>query len=417
MRDAILIIGAGIFQEPAIRIAKEMGLEVIATDIRRDAPGLKYADHVEMVSKFDIERTIAIAESYTHMVNLRGVMTIGTDVSYTVACVAKALGLPCIDPESALMATNKALMRRRLKACGVPVPEFRTASSREEAMELACEVGFPLVIKPVDNMGARGIRRLENLMDLLEWFSIAQKNSRSNEVILEEYMSGPEVSIDTLVYDNEVYLLTIADRHIAMPPYFVELGHTLPSTLPEEAQQDVFDVMKKGIKALGITLGASKGDIKVTPEGARIGEMTARMSGGFHCQYTDPLATGMNSIRAAIHLAIGNPLPIEDITPKWHKTAVERAILAGPGVVMDITGVDEALEIDGVKHVFLNVSEGDLVEPLCSNIGKPGHIIAVGDTHDEAVYAVQRALDTIKIHTSKPAELEPASVHHILQKQ
>jgi len=414
MRDAILIIGAGIFQEPAIRIAKEMGLEVIATDIRQDAPGLKHADHVEMVSKFDIERTIAIAESYTQTVNLRGVMTIGTDVSYTVACVASALGLPGIDPESALMATNKALMRRRLKTCGVPVPEFRTSSIREEAIELACEVGFPLVIKPVDNMGARGIRRLDNLMDLLEWFPVAQGNSRSGEVILEEYMTGPEVSIDTLVYDNEVYLLTIADRHIGRLPYFVELGHTLPSTLPEEEQQDVFDVLKKGIRALGITLGASKGDIKVTPEGARIGEMTARMSGGFHCQYTDPLATGMNSIRAAIHLAIGNPLPIADITPKWDKTAVERAILAEPGVVMDITGVDEALEIDGVKHVFLNVSEGDLIEPLCSNIGKPGHVITVGDTHDEAVYAVQQALDTIKIHTSKPAELEPATVHNIL---
>ncbi len=168
MRDAILIIGAGIFQEPAIRAAKEMGLAVIATDIRDDAPGLRYADFVEIVSKFDVRGHIAVAGKYNDKLRLRGVLTIGTDVSYTVACVARELDLPGIEPYSALMATNKALMRERLKRCGVPVPEFRTTRHRAEAMELACEIGFPLVIKPVDNMGARGVRRIDNLIKLLE---------------------------------------------------------------------------------------------------------------------------------------------------------------------------------------------------------------------------------------------------------
>ena len=136
-------------------------------------------------------------------------------------------------------------------------------------------------------------------------------------------MTGPEVSIDTLVFGGEAHLVTIADRHIEFPPYFVETGHTLPSNLPESIQQEVFGVMEKGIKALGITLGASKGDIKITPDGPKIGEMTARMSGGFHCQYTDPLATGMNSIKAAVHLAIGEPVDMNDLTPKWRRTAVE----------------------------------------------------------------------------------------------
>jgi biotin carboxylase len=209
------------------------------------------------------------------------------------------------------------------------------------------------------------------------------------------------VSIDTIVENGEVHLLTIADRHIGHAPYFVETGHTLPSALPEEVLDDVFEVMCRGIEALGIMTGASKGDIKVTADGAKIGEMTARMSGGFHCQYTDPLATGMNSIKAAIDLAVGKRIDPADITPRWHRAAAERAISAEPGSVTAIEGVEEALRIPGVAHVFLDVKEGSVVGPLTSNMGKPGHVITCGETRAEAIEAAERALATIRIVTTR----------------
>ena len=146
------------------------------------------------------------------------------------------------------------------------------------------------------------------------------------KVILKEYMEGPELSVDSLVYDGEVYLLTIADRIISGEPYFIERGHTIPSTLDDETLARVFDVMKQGIRALGIKVGASKADMKVTPDGPKIGEMTARLSGGFHSQYTDPLATGMCSMKAAIDIAMGKPLDKSDITPKFQRSACERSL-------------------------------------------------------------------------------------------
>ena len=94
----------------------------------------------------------------------------------------------------------------------------------------------------------------------------------------------------------------MADRHIENLPYFIEMGHSIPSCLPQEQLDDAFDMMKKAIKAIGIKNGAAKADIKITSEGARIGEITARLSGGFHSQYTEYLATGMNSTRAAVQL-------------------------------------------------------------------------------------------------------------------
>jgi len=253
-------------------------------------------------------------------------------------------------------------------------------------------------------MGARGVRRIDTPDELRDFFPVSVFNSRDGGVIIEEYMAGPEVSIDTIVADGEVHLLTIADRHITHAPYFVEVGHTLPSAHPQEVLDEVFGVMRQGIAALGITTGASKGDIKITADGAKIGEMTARMSGGFHCQYTDPLATGMNSIKAAIDLAVGRELDPADITPRWHRGAAERAIVAEPGVVTAIEGMEEAKQLGGVEYVFLNVKEGDVVKPLTSNIGKPGHVIASGETRAEAIAAAKRALKTIRIITAPVTE-------------
>jgi len=404
MRPAIMIVGAGVLQEPAIQMARSLGYAVIATDIRPDAPGLRWADCAGLVSKFDVERHVDFARTCRESYDLHGVLTIGTDASCVVAGIATALGLPGVDPDTAFMATNKAAMRRRLKRCGVPSPDYREVRRLGRALEGAEAIGYPLVIKPVDNMGARGVRRIDTPEELRTSFPVAIANSREKSAIIEAYMDGPEVSIDTIVENGEVYLLTVADRHIANAPYFVEVGHTIPSALPREALDDVFNVMCRGIKALGITSGASKGDIKITREGAMIGEMTARLSGGFHCQYTDPLATGMNSIKAAIDLAVGKPLDMADITPRWHRAAAERAILAEPGVVTAIEGVDEAREIPGVEHIFLNMHEGDVVPPLSSNMGKPGHVIASGATRADAIASAERALETIRVVTAPAAQ-------------
>ncbi len=403
-----MIVGAGILQEPAIRIAKSLGYVVIATDIVPTAPGLRWADRAGMVSKFDVEGHVRFAKACCKEFDLRGVLTIGTDASRAVAGVASALNLPGVDPRTAFMATNKAAMRRRLRQCGVPCPDFREVRQLSEALSAAKAIGYPLVIKPVDNMGARGVRRIDTPEELRDFFPVTIFNSREGGAVVEQYMEGPEVSIDTIVENGEVHLLTIADRHITNAPYFIEVGHTLPSALSQDVLDDVFEVMRLGIEALGIMTGASKGDIKITAEGAKIGEMTARMSGGFHCQYTDPLATGMNSIKAAIDLALGHRLDLADVTPRWHRAAAERAILAGPGVVTVIEGVDEALQIRGVEHVFLNVKEGSVVAPLTSNMGKPGHVIASGETRAQAIAAANRALETIRIITAPVTEAAAA---------
>ena len=164
---------------------------------------------------------------------------------------------------------------------------------------------YPLVIKPCDNMGARGVKKILQPDDLVSAFQEAKEASISGKLILEEFMQGPELSLDALVFGGRIEITGIADRHIEREPYFVEVGHTLPSNLPEAQQEAVKAFFRQAIRALGINHGAAKGDIKLTSEGPKIVEIAARLSGGWMSAHTYPLSTGVDLMKAAIQVALG----------------------------------------------------------------------------------------------------------------
>ncbi|MBU1152746.1 alpha-hydroxy-acid oxidizing protein [bacterium] len=408
MAKTIMIIGGGVMQIPAIFVAKEMGLTVMVTDYNPNAYGLSLADIPLVMSTKDIEGSVRMAKESNREVKIDGVITVGTDASMTVAAVANALKLPGIEFEVAEKATSKIKMREAFSKNNVPSPKFLPCWSMGDTFWAAKEIGFPLVIKPSDNMGARGVTLIKEKSEI-EWaFHLAKESSPSGEILVEEYMEGPELSIDALVYDEEVDFCGIADRIIDFPPHFVELGHTLPSCLPKETQKAACKVMEQGIKALGIDIGAAKGDIKITKEGPKIVELAARLSGGFMSGYTLPLATGFNIIKAAIEIALGHkPAKFKNIL---RRTAVERAIIPHSGRIVSIEGVGEARKIKGVVEVILNTQVGDALLPVISNIGKAANIITVAKSREEAIKAAEEAMKLIKIEVGPSLGLDWSEV-------
>lgn len=394
---SILIIGAGMLQVPAIKIASEKGLTTIVTDYNKDAPGMAIADFPLVVSTRDIDGTVRVVKDFNQKHKIDGVITVGTDASMTVAAVANALNLPGIKFENAEAASNKVKMRERLKSHGVPVPDFRKCWNEEDLHKAAKELGYPLVIKPADNMGARGVMKIENELMLETAYQNAKKGSPSGNLIVEQYMKGPELSIDALIYDGEIFITGVADRIIEREPYFIEMGHVMPSALPEEKLNNAIEVFKAGIKALGLTIGAAKGDIKVTEDGAKIGEIAARLSGGFMSAYTYPLSSGVNLIANAIDIALGNPP--ENLVPTKDWVSIEKTILPAPGIVKDIIGVERTLAIDGVKELFIHVEIGDEINAPKSNVEKPLNYIIVRETREEAWKTVEEVEKVLAIVT------------------
>ena len=403
MKKTILVIGGGLLQVPLIQTARKMGLQVIVTDYNPDAMGMKYADIPVVMSTRDVEGSVRAAKAQNKMTPISAVLTVGTDASMTVAAVANTLNLQGIKFENAEAATNKIKMRARFKEKGVPCPDFIPVWTINDVKKACGKLGFPVVIKPSDNMGARGVMRINSKMDLADAFRFAKDASPSGGLIVEEYMEGPELSIDAVIYRNEITITGIADRIIDYPPYFVETGHTMPSQLPAEVQSEAIRVMSAGIKALGIDTGFAKGDIKITPEGPMIGELAARLSGGFMSTHTYPLSTGVDLMKAAIEIALGEEPG--NLDPVTNRVAIERAIIGEPGTVRDIKGLEKALEIPGIEEIFINVKKGDKVVRPRSNVEKAGHIIAVGNTLAEAEKAVAECRNVLKIEVSGDPEI------------
>lgn len=398
---SIIIVGAGIMQIPAIRTAKEMGLNVIATDRNPSSDGFKYADVPLIMDTKDIQGHIKFAIENKEKYNIVGAFA-GADVAITVAGITNALNLPGISMDVAIRSNNKSLMKKKWLEDGVPTPRSKEISSVEDAILFISEFnGFPVMVKAVDSAASRGSRMVENVNDLEEAISEAKKNSSTKTALIEEFVEGEEQSVETIVYKGIHNRCGIADRHFGFKPYPIEIGHTNPTRLPNYIQAKIYEVVEDAAKSLGINFGPAKADIILTDDGPKILEMPARLSGGFHSQYTTPLATGMNPIRAVLNLSIGNPIPVKDITTKWNKVSVCKAIFPEPGKIVTIEGIEKAKRIKGIEQIFLLVKEGDIIPEYKNCANRICYIITVGDTYEEANEKFEIASQIISIKTKK----------------
>jgi biotin carboxylase len=253
-------------------------------------------------------------------------------------------------------------------------------------------------------MGGRGCRRIDTGEELREAVTDALKFSRSGRAIVEAFMDGPEFSVDAIVYHGEITICGLADRHIFFPPYFIEMGHTMPTNFSAEDQRQLLDTFTAAARSLGIAgkdcSGAAKGDIKLTPNGPMIGEIAARLSGGYMSGWTYPYASGVEPTRAAILIAAGRRP--EGLVPGRAWTCAERAFISIPGRVRSIQGLDKAKAVPGVKDLFLRAEPGKTVSFPENNVSKCGNIIAAAPGRAEAVAAAESAARSILIRLESP---------------
>ena len=400
-KKRILILGAGVMQGPAIRSAKAMGLLTAVIDGDPKAALAHEADYFEVIDLKDIHKIEEFAQKLKAEDGLHGVMTAGTDFSASVAYIAEHLDLPGIPYETALDASDKERMRSCFRKAGLPSPAFIVFSETNLAVEsIVLPFSFPAVVKPVDNMGSRGCRRVDTTTNLIKAVETALGFSRSRRVIIEEYMEGPEFSIDAIVYKGEVTICGLADRHIFFPPYFIEMGHTMPTNIPPEEAEAIIKVFIRGIKALGIDNGAAKGDIKLTRSGPMIGEIAARLSGGYMSGWTYPYSSGADPAKGAICVALGQKP--EGLTPQWNWTSAERAFISIPGMIHSIEGLDEGHTIPGIKDIFLRFEPGKRISFPENNVSKAGNVISAAPDRQTAVITAEKAAKNILIRLSVP---------------
>lgn len=391
----IMILGAGILQLPAIQKAKELGLNVVAVDMNPEAIGFKEKGIIkEVISTIDIPAVVEAAKRN----KVDGVMTLASDMPMrSVAAVAKELGIVGITGDTALKATNKAAMRKALAEHAVPIPLFFKVSNIEEYTEAVKHFTNPFIVKPADNSGSRGIFLVEKLDDLdtINYaYTYSRKYSRGGDVVVEEYMRGHEVSVETLSLNGKCSVIQITDKLTTGAPHFVEMGHSQPTQFGDEIVRQIKQVAIAANKAVGITEGPSHTEIIVTSEGPKVVEIGARLGGDCITTHLVPLSTGVDMVECCIHIALGEK---PDIVPKFNKGAAIRYFNQTAGVVRSIEGITNAEQVEGVQQISIVHGAGESITKVTDSASRMGFVIAQGADATQAVNICEQALSQIHI--------------------
>ncbi|PWK81303.1 argininosuccinate lyase [Lentzea atacamensis] len=266
------------------------------------------ADNVLTADTNDVATLLDQVERLHAVLRFDGVISSCDYYLPTVARVAAHLGLPGPDPHAVERACRKDLTRTALRDAGVPGPRFALADDWPALAKAAAELGYPLVVKPVDLCAGMHVRKVAGESELREAFAAleafpvnARNQPRVRTVLLEELLTGPEVSVETVTTDGATQVVGVTDKSIAGDPWFVESGHMFPADLPTD---EAAAVAVAAIEALGLDHGVAHTEVKLTQDGPKLVEVNPRPAGN---QITELVrrVTGIDLPSAYAQLAVG----------------------------------------------------------------------------------------------------------------
>ena len=402
MQKKLLVLAAGILQVPVIKKAKEMGIYVIAADGDPEAVGLKYAEKTIVVNITSEEEVLKVAREE----QIDGVIHPCSEVSMNVmGRIHDELNLSGVSRKQAVVATNKHLMREAFKKGDAPSPISILAKSAEDAWEQFMAMPGDAILKPSRNSGSRGIAKVSkgsngvsevSKEDFYKLYDIALEESRDNSVLIEQFIEGPEFSVEIIVWEGKVNVLTVTDKKTTEAPHFVELGHNQPSCFPEETVALIKDAAVRGVKALGVDKCACHAEVKVQDGKAYLMEIGARMGGDFISTVLTRLSTGIDMVAAAIDCAL-NIKP--DLTPKAAPQGVcIRYFCPKPGKLVSISNT-EVLDDPRVHEWEIYHQVGDEIPEVTSSLCRSGHVIVTEETPQKAIAYAESLLNEVKMET------------------
>jgi biotin carboxylase len=248
------------------------------------------------------------------------------------------------------------------------------------------------------------VQRVAQVEDLTAAFMLARSHSPTERVMVEQYLSGPQVSTESIIMGGRCFTPGFSDRNYEYleryAPFFIENGGDLPSQLPEAIQAKVRDLVARAASAMGISDGTVKGDIVVHDGEPYMIELAARLSGGFFCTREIPLNTGVDFIGAAIRIALGESVDEAELAPKHFMPVVQRYAFPNPGTVVSVSGAEEARNIPGITDVIVTAREGDIIPPAGDKRPSGAMVLASGISREAALTAANDALALIRIETA-----------------
>ena len=374
-KKSILVFGVGELQQSIISRAKKMNLYVVGIDPCEDAYCKDDCDAFEVVGGQDFNGTIDVAKKY----KVSAIVTAATDKPLVMmARVAKELCLPFYSVETAEWSTDKFQMKQRFLEGGVPCARGRLIHNSEEAQDLY----FPLICKPRDNSGSRGVKLCRDLTELDSCIKEALEVSKLDTVLVEEFIEGREFSIESLHYKGKSEVIQFTEKKTTEFPYNVELGHKQPANLTDDQRNQICDIIVKIAHCMHFENCPSHTELKINERGIFVIETSPRLGGDYITSTLTPLSTGINLEDQLLHIALGEP--VDTTTGRVDKASAVCFFSLPEGKVIDIDSkINEASNWPNVHSFHLKLKAGDTINKITSSLNRYGQFIVTGIRREE----------------------------------
>ncbi|MEV1048916.1 ATP-grasp domain-containing protein [Streptomyces sp. NPDC049916] len=333
-----------------------------------------------------------------------------TAVEATAEAAAK-LGLPQLSPQAARNCRDKYATRSLMAEAGLGGVRHRLVTTVDQAVVAAGEFGYPVVLKPRALAGSIGVTRAEDERQVREAFALADTAAfatlpTGHGILVEEYLDGPEISIDSAVHAGDVHIVHIARKRLGFAPYFEEVGHLVSASYDEPWTDEVRALVTDAHRALGVTTGVTHAEVRLTSRGPRLIELNARL-GGDLIPFISAFATGVDLVRAAAELAFGRR---PDLTPAHHRTAEVRFVYSDTDGLARPLDLTAAGDVPGIAHTAVLAAPGDrLLLPPRQAIPRLAALVATGADEAACGEALDRAEALVDRATDPLVELEAAA--------
>lgn len=390
----------------AMERARELGCEVVFVTrdrnyyTARGVPGVRRLDRLATVVDCESNDATIVAKALVPL-GVDAVLSPGEYHVEIAAQVADLLGLAGLSPMAGWAARHKRHAMQLCTEAGVPVPRYAAVTQAERAAAAAAEIGYPLVVKPVDGTASAGVRLchtpdevVEHVAGLLGRTTNPRAQPCVPEALLVEYVPGPEVSVETISRHGAVTVLGITAKRVGPLPYFVEIGHTFPAALAAEQAARCAQVTRTALAAIGLRTGAAHTELRLAPHGPVLMEINARPAGD-HITDLVRLATGIDPLREWVRSHLDGERP--DLVPTRRAAAAIRYLTLPPGTVSRIGSLEPVRRRAGVHEVLVRARPGDRITPTRSSHDRTGYVIVRGADPQAAMSLADEVHDALPI--------------------
>ncbi len=386
-KKSILIFGVGELQRSIIHRAKMMGLFTVGIDPLEDAACRGEVDAYEVVGGQDYEGTCAVIEKY----GIDAIVTTATDKPLVMmARIAKHYGFPFYSVEAAQWSTDKFQMKQRFKEGGIPCAKGRLVKSASEVGDFE----FPVIVKPRDNSGSRGVKLCRNNKELDSAIAEALPFSHLDTVLVEEFIEGKEYSIESLHHDGVSEVIQFTEKKTTEFPYNVELGHIQPANISEGEKQAIREIISNIGNVLHFENCPSHTELKINERGIFVIETSPRLGGDYITSTLTPLSTGVNLEDELLKMALDekiNPLP-----QKIQYAGVRFFDFKEGSVVLRLPDISKIMKWPNVVDFSFSLKPNDTIPRITSSLSRYGHIIIEADFQNDIWDSLEQYKNTIE---------------------